>query len=73
MKLKKLYQVSDDETKEAKEVGQEDEERVVEEMNTFSSDTRLNVELKNYLKYALKIEYKMLVNYYPNHELIVDE
>ena len=42
-------------------------------MNAFNSDTRLNAELKDYLKYAFAVEYKMLINFYPNHKLIVDE
>ena len=73
LKLKQLYQDSTEETKETNEVEQEDEELVIQEMNTFNSDTRLNTELKDYITYAFRIEYKMLVNFYPNHKLIVDE
>ena len=73
LKLKQLYQDSTEETKETNEVEQEDKELVIQEMNTFNSDTRLNTELKDYITYALRIEYKMLVNFYPNHKLIVDE
>ena len=42
-------------------------------MNSFNSDTRLNAELKEFLKYAFGVEFKMLVNFYPDHKLIVDE
>jgi 23S rRNA A2030 N6-methylase RlmJ len=36
-------------------------------------DTRLAQELKTYLKFVFEQEYKMLLSYYPNSKLLIDE
>ena len=36
-------------------------------------DVAFKKELEAYLKFVFEQEYKMLLNFYPNHELLVDE
>lgn len=42
-------------------------------MNSFMKDDRLNKELETFAKYVFEQEYKMLLNFYPNHKLVADE
>ena len=52
---------------------QEDDDQVLREISAFQGDKRLKTELENYLKFVFEQEYKMLLSFYPNHELLVDQ
>ena len=36
-------------------------------------DKRMKAELEAYLKFVFQQEYRMLLTFYPNHKLLVDE
>ena len=84
LKFKKLYQTTDDEFQPMREaptieiVEQSDAEkakddRMIQEINAFHKDKRRVNEMETYLKFVFEQEYKMLMNFYPSHELLVDE
>ena len=45
---------------------------MLREIDQFNGDVRFKKELEAFLRFAFEQEYRMLVNFYPNHKLLVD-
>ena len=45
---------------------------MLRELDVFNGDVRFKKELESFLQFVFEQEYRMLVNFYPNHKLLVD-
>ncbi len=55
------------------EAKNEDDDRIIKEIDAFMGDVAFTKELEAYLKFVFEKEYMMLLNFYPNHALLTDE
>ena len=51
----------------------EEQDESLQEMNALMADVRFKTELENYIKFVFEQEYRMLVQFYPNHDKLVDK